>query len=80
VIFIGGVGSLMGILAGTALSFFLAKGFTILRNISTDLSAFERVGIGIIGLMIGTGVCVAGALSPIQRIKKMEPLLVLKGE
>jgi len=30
--------------------------------------------------VIGTSVCVVGALSPIQRIKKMEPLIVLKGE
>jgi putative ABC transport system permease protein len=80
VIIIGGFGSLIGIFAGTALSFVLAKGFTILKNISIDLSIFERVGIGIIGFVIGTGVCVVGALSPIQRIKKMEPLIVLKGE
>ena len=80
VIVIGGFGSLMGIFAGTALSFLLAKGFAILKNISTDLSTFERLGISIIGFVIGTGVCVVGALSPIQRIKKMEPLLVLKGE
>jgi len=80
VIVIGGFGSLMGIFAGTALSFLLAKGFAILKNISTDLSTFERLGIGIIGFVIGTSVCVVGALSPIQRIKKMEPLIVLKGE
>lgn len=80
VIIIGGFGSLMGIVAGTALSFVLAKGFTILKNISTDLSTLERISIGIIGFVLGTGVCVVGALSPIQRIKKMEPLVVLKGE
>jgi putative ABC transport system permease protein len=80
VVVIGGIGSLIGIFSGTVLSFLLAKGFTILKNISTDLSMVERLGIAMAGLVIGTGICVIGALSPLQRIKKIEPLIVLKGE
>ncbi len=77
---IGGIGSLIGIVSGTVLSLVLAKGFAILKNISTDLSVVERLCIAVSGLVIGTGICVVGALSPIQRIKKIEPLIVLKGE
>ena len=80
VVVIGSIGSLIGIFAGTVLSFVLAKGFTILKNISTDLSMVERLSIAVAGLVIGTGICVIGALSPLQRIKKIEPLIVLKGE
>jgi putative ABC transport system permease protein len=80
VIVIGGIGSLIGILSGTLLSFLLAKGFTILRNISSDISVIERLVIAVAGFVIGTGVCVVGALSPIRRLKKIEPLVVLKGE
>jgi putative ABC transport system permease protein len=80
VIVIGGIGSLIGILSGTLLSFLLAKGFTILRNISSDISVIERLIIALAGFVIGTGVCVVGALSPIRRMKKIEPLVVLKGE
>jgi putative ABC transport system permease protein len=80
VVVIGSIGSLIGIFSGTVLSFLLAKGFTILKNISTDLSMGERLGIAMAGLVIGTGICVIGALSPLQRIKKIEPLIVLKGE
>jgi len=29
---------------------------------------------------LGSGICVAGALLPINRIKKMEPLLAIKEE
>jgi ABC-type antimicrobial peptide transport system permease subunit len=29
---------------------------------------------------VGTVICVAGAMMPINRIKKMEPLLVIKEE
>ena len=80
VIVIGGIGSVVGIFSGTVLSLILAKGFTIMKNISTDLGMFERIGVGLFGLVIGTGVCVVGALSPIRRIKRIEPLVVLKGE
>ncbi len=80
VVVIGGVGSLIGIFSGTVLSFALAKGFTILKNVSTDLGLGERMAIAVSGLVIGTGICVVGALSPIRRMKKIEPLIVLKGE
>jgi putative ABC transport system permease protein len=80
VIIIGGIGSLIGIFFGTALSFVLAKGFTILKNMSTDLSVAERLGIAVAGLVIGTGVCVVGALSPVRRMKRIEPLIALKGD
>jgi putative ABC transport system permease protein len=80
VIVIGGIGSLTGIFAGTVLSFALAKGFTILKSISADLSVAERLGIAAAGLVVGTGICVIGALSPIRRIKRIEPLIVLKGD
>ncbi len=80
VLMIGGIGSILGILSGTVLSTILGKGFTILRSISGDLGVWERCSIAASGLVIGTGVCVIGALSPILRLKKTEPLLVLKGE
>jgi ABC-type antimicrobial peptide transport system permease subunit len=33
-----------------------------------------------VGLLVGTTICVTGAMMPINRIKKMEPLLVIKEE
>lgn len=80
VLIIGGVGSVIGILSGTALSVLLAGGFSILRNISVNLGIWERCVIGVMGLVMGTVTCTIGALSPILRLKKTEPLLVLKGE
>lgn len=80
VIVVGSIGSILGIISGTALSLLLAKSFTIMKNLSNDLSIIERIFIGIISLIAGTGICVAGALSPIQRIKKLEPLLAIKEE
>lgn len=78
VFIIGGIGSLVGIFSGTALSLALAKGFSILRSLSGELGVLERIAIGVVSFLIGTGICALGALSPIQRIKKLEPLLAIK--
>ncbi len=80
VLLIGGTGSIFGIICGTTLSFFLSKEFSIMKNLAVDLTLPDRVVIGLAGLVIGTAVCVIGALSPVQRLKKMEPLVVIKGE
>lgn len=80
VLLIGGTGSILGIISGTTLSFFLSKEFSIMKNLAVDLSLSDRIFIGLAGLVIGTAVCVIGALSPVQRLKKMEPLVVIKGE
>jgi putative ABC transport system permease protein len=80
VLVIGLAGSILGILAGTGLSAIFAKTFSIVKQLSTDLSAFERTVIALISFAGGTAICVLGALGPIQRLKKMEPLLVIKTE
>jgi len=78
VLVLGILGSTIGVLAGTYLSALLADSFSLLKNISAGLSAGQQVTIAAVGLMIGTAICVAGAMMPINRIKKMEPLLVIK--
>jgi putative ABC transport system permease protein len=80
VFLIGAIGSIAGIAGGTALSLLLAKSFFILKNPAADLSVLERILISLSGFAIGTGICVIGALSPLQRLKKLEPLVVIKGE
>jgi len=78
VLVLGILGSIIGVLAGTYLSALLADTFSLLKNISAGLSATQHITIALIGLLIGTGICVAGAMLPINRIKKLEPLLVIK--
>ncbi len=78
VLFIGLIGSLIGIAAGTTVSVFLAKHFMLLKNVTADLSVMERLTIAVFSLIAGTGICMIGALSPIRRLKKMEPLLAIR--
>lgn len=80
VILIGAVGGIAGAGCGTMLSISLGSGFKLLRNLPTDLAGMERLAIAFIGLVIGTLVCLVGALAPIQRLKKMEPIMVIKEE
>jgi putative ABC transport system permease protein len=80
VLVIGALGSAVGIAAGTGLSVALASGFSILRNVSSELGVLERLGIGLAGLLVGTAICLLGALSPLRRTRRTEPLVVLKGD
>jgi len=80
VLVLGLLGSILGVLAGTYLSALLAGSFSLLKNISAGLTGVQQITIALVGLIIGTAICVTGAMMPINRIKKMEPLLVIKEE
>jgi len=77
---IGIVGSVLGILFGTVLSLVLVKTFSIVKQLSMDLTMMERTLIGLVSFAGGMIICALGALGPIQRLKKMEPLMVIKSE
>ena len=80
VVFIGAIGSVMGVVAGTAVSVFLGKSFILLKNVSVDLHVLERILIALASFSAGTGVCVVGALGPVNRLKKLEPIKAIKKE
>ncbi len=80
ILLVGLLGSLVGVGAGTYLSALLAGTFSLLKNISAGLTVSQQAAIGLAGLLLGTSICVSGALLPVNRIKKMEPLLVIKEE
>ena len=80
VLVIGSIGGIVGIISGTTFSFFAAKSFMILKDLSSDLTVLERSSISVVSFLSGTGICMVGALLPINRIKKMEPLLAIKEE
>lgn len=80
VLLIGLLGSLIGMIGGTIFSFLLADMFNIMQEAAVDLGGLERLVIALVGLLTGTGICVIGALAPVNRVKKLEPLVVIKGE
>jgi putative ABC transport system permease protein len=78
VLLLGLIGSLAGTAAGMYLSAMLSRSFMLLRDLSATLTLTQRVEVGALGLVVGVGICVVGALSSIIRIKNLEPLSVLK--
>jgi len=80
VLVLGLWGSIVGVIAGTYLSALLAGSFSLLKNISAGLTGGQQAAIAFMCLLVGTAICVTGAMMPINRIKKMEPLLVIKEE
>jgi putative ABC transport system permease protein len=80
VIIVGSIGSIIGIVGGTVLSIILAKSFSIMKSLPIHVTVLDRLLIACIGFILGNLICIAGALSPIQKIKKMEPLMAIKRE
>ncbi len=80
VVIIGCIGSIIGIIGGTALSIVLAQSFTIMKSLPMHLTVMSRIGIAFVGFLLGNSICIVGALAPIRRLRKMEPLMAIKKE
>lgn len=78
VLILGVMGSIFGIGFGTYLSMALSHFFSLLQELSVALTLLERMGIGVSGLLAGTGICLVGALSSIIRLKNIEPYTAIK--
>lgn len=73
-------GSLAGALVGTVLSVRLAKSFTLVKSLSASLGAGPRLGIAAVGLTLALLICLVGALVPVGRLKRLEPLAAIRKE
>lgn len=71
-------GSIIGIVVGTYLSLSLSEVFVLLQDLSVTLTRLEMAGIGLLGLVAGTLVCILGALSSIIRLSGREPFSAIK--
>jgi putative ABC transport system permease protein len=74
------IGSIIGAVAGTFLTSLLADSFSLIKSISAGLRLPAQLAIAGLGIAFGSSICVAGAMLPINRIKKLEPLLAIKEE
>ncbi len=87
VVLLGVLGSLIGTALGTYLFMSLTKSFTLLRDLSVPVLSFrplpaylmQQTVIGAASIAVGTGICIAGALGPINWIKRLEPHVSMKG-
>lgn len=78
VLLISVIGSLLGVVSGTFLSFSLFKSFYILRTVSVELTVIQRILIALLSFIAGLVISVMGALSPIWKIKRTDLLSITK--
>jgi putative ABC transport system permease protein len=78
VLIISVIGAMIGVVSGTFLSLSLSKSFNLLKSLSTELSPLQRILIAIVSFTAGTVISVAGALSPIWKVKKVDLLSITK--
>ncbi len=78
VLLLGFLGSLVGIALGTVLSVTFSRSFILIREMAATLTMFQRVEVALLGLLVGSGICLIGALSSIYRVRGLNPLYALK--
>jgi len=76
--YVGLSGSLIGVIVGTLSSVLINQGFTVLRDLPVALTVVDRLVIALLSLIAGVGMCITGSFLPINRIKDVEPLLLIK--
>ncbi len=75
------LGGLLGIGIGHYMIHYLASDFNLLSRLDVLTSiTTTNVVIAVVALFIGTTVCLTGAIMPIIRLARMEPLLAIKEE
>ncbi len=78
ILILGLAGSILGIFFGTYLSLSLSNFCTLIKDMTDSLSLIQRIEIGILGITAGSGICMAGALSSIVRLRNIDPFAVIK--
>lgn len=78
VLIIAVIGAIIGTVSGTFLSLSLSKSFNLLRTLSVELSLLQRFIIAFLSFFAGATISVAGAISPIWKVKKVDLLSITK--
>lgn len=75
------LGGLTGVVAGHLLLNFLARDFTLMNRLGNlPVTSPGSVLLSLLAIIIGACACLIGAILPIYRLAKEEPLLALKDE
>jgi putative ABC transport system permease protein len=75
------LGGVLGVVLGHYLIHYLAGDFNLLARLGVVSSlSFSNILISLLGLAIGCLVCLGGALLPVVRLARLEPLVAIKEE
>ncbi|MEN8142194.1 MAG: ABC transporter permease [Thermodesulfobacteriota bacterium] len=75
------LGGLIGVLTGHLLLNYLASDFSLMNRLGEiAITSPSSILLSLLALLVGSGACLTGALIPVYRLAKLEPLLALKEE
>jgi len=75
------LGGLIGVVAGHLLLNFLAHDFTLMSRLGNlPVTSPGSIFLSLLAVLLGAGACLVGAIVPIYRLARQEPLLALKDE
>jgi putative ABC transport system permease protein len=75
------LGGLIGVAAGHLLLNILARDFTLMSKLGQmSITSTGSIFLSLLAIGVGAGACLIGAIVPISRLAKQEPLLALKDE
>ncbi len=75
------LGGLIGVAIGHYLIHHLAQDFQLLTRLEAiSVTSWRTVSLSVLCLAAGVGVCLIGAMLPIMRLARLEPLLAIKDE
>jgi putative ABC transport system permease protein len=75
------LGGIIGIVMGHLLLNYLAADFNLMSRLGdVSITSVSSILFSLLAMSLGVGTCLLGALMPIYRLARMEPLLALKGE
>lgn len=77
--FTGAIGSLAGLAVGTGFGTLMRTSIDTITKFPITFSPLQVVAIDLVGMAAGTAICMLGALYPVIRINRLDPLDAIKG-
>jgi len=75
------MGGIIGVVTGHILLNYLAADFNLMNRLGgISITSPSSILFSLLAMFLGSGTCLLGALMPIYRLAKLEPLLALKDE
>jgi putative ABC transport system permease protein len=75
------LGGIIGVIAGHLLLNYLAADFNLLTRLgNVSITSTSSIMLSLLAMTLGAGACLIGAILPVYRLARLEPLLALKEE
>jgi ABC-type lipoprotein export system ATPase subunit/ABC-type antimicrobial peptide transport system permease subunit len=77
--FTGAIGSIAGLAVGTGFGMLMKTSIDTITKFPITFSPFQVVAIDLVGMGAGAAICMLGALYPVVRVNRLDPLDAIRG-